>query len=123
MTFSGNKRWRILHIGIVTSLLSCSASPGGQCKTSETGTKAPAQLSDVCREQQTAAIDDYNNGRMKYYLFGMAGPSKKYMQKLKELRIQVVAKGCVMEEQYTCYNAFIDSIMLSKHNIIVSGIK
>jgi hypothetical protein len=123
MAFSNNGGWKIVHIGMLACLLSCSASPGNQCKTSETGTNSPGKLSDVCRRQQSAAVDDYNNGRMKYYFFGMAGPSKQYTQKLKELRIQVVTKGCVMEEQYTCYNAFIDSIMLSKHNIIVSAIK
>jgi hypothetical protein len=66
-------------------------------------------------DMKALALSDLKQGKLKYYAFGFAGPSKELVEKAKKLGITVVPKGCVLDEGLVRYNEVADSLF--KHGL------
>ena len=58
----------------------------------------------TCQKYKEKALDDYKNGKMKFYHFGIAYPTKDFCDKMKSHNIEVISKNCIPEPELLCYN-------------------
>jgi len=58
----------------------------------------------TCQKYKEKALDDYKKGKMKFYYFGIAYPTKEFCDEMKSHNIEVISKNCIPEPELLCYN-------------------
>lgn len=102
----------------ITSILTLIALLAGsfaraQAKPEKARPATLQTAADTCEHFRNSAREDYKNSQLKYYYFGIAGPSPAVVNKLRKHHIRAVSNGCVPDAGLVCYNKIVDSILLA----------
>jgi hypothetical protein len=86
--------------------------------------KVPKTDNDiVCMEAKQRALRDHKRKQLKYYAFGIAAPSKQFIDSLKHYHVHTVSLGCTADQQMMCYNAVVDSIVYKLYSVNIHKIR
>jgi hypothetical protein len=110
---------RTLIAGISVLGATCMSCHGQKVALAGKGPTVPAG----CDTPRRDALRDFSTHDLKYYTFGIVGPSKTLVDSLKRFNVTAVSLGCAVDEKQTCYNSVVDSIIFSKYQVRITDIR
>jgi hypothetical protein len=84
--------------------------------------RAKKDSNDACYDAKQNALRDHRKNQLKYYAFGIAAPSQKFIDSLEYYHVTTVSLGC-MADARTCYNTAVDSIIYSLYKVHIHNIR